>query len=327
MAVPSHCYRLHGVRIASELELPELVHDPGQAAAEVTMRWGSTPAQLHNVTGSVGSVQATANRLLFTLAGTARYLVESGSEIIIESEPGADLETVRMFLLGTAWAACCHQRGLLLMHASVARIGNVTVAFIGPSGSGKSTVAALLASRGYTIASDDTCIITLDAGSPWIVPGYPRLKLWSDALDILPAAAALAQPAVLQPGKFKLPLTTQWRAEPNALDHVLELADDRDGTPLGFAPLNAVESIQVLARNTFRPELLRQQGRQIENFHACADVARAVRVHRWVRPWGAANRRKVIHMLERWLAADAQPAFSKPQGTHAPLLDSSQLMR
>jgi len=301
----THFHVLHGVRIVSDLRLTDVPASAPDPDPQVSIRIATVPRRLANATCTLRSSQTDGEQWLFSAPGVARYLVTAGNEISIEAEHDASEEAVMAFLLGTTWAACCHQRGLLIMHASVALIDGHCVAFVGVSGAGKSTLAALLAARGHRIASDDTCVLTLDGdGAVRVHPSFPRVKLWSDGLSILPAEAA-PTPAI-QPGKFKISIENHWLSESLRLHHVMELADDRNGATTGFETLSGLQATLAVTTNTFRPRLVQLLGRQRENFAMSAAVAKAIGVHRWCRPWGRDRQGEMIDMLSRWIQRPAR---------------------
>ena len=64
-------YRVHGLTIASEFELPDLA--PGAGAPDVMVRRGVVPERLHEPV-SVGVLfEASRDHFLIRLDGTARY--------------------------------------------------------------------------------------------------------------------------------------------------------------------------------------------------------------------------------------------------------------
>ena len=75
-----------------------------------------------------------------------------------------------------------HQRGLLVLHASVVSFDGVAVGFLGERGWGKSTTAAALNARGHALVADDILAIqTGSDGVPMAQPGPPHFKLWPEA--------------------------------------------------------------------------------------------------------------------------------------------------
>jgi hypothetical protein len=82
------------------------------------------------------------------------------------------------YLLGSALAVACHQRGIIPLHCSAVDVRDGCVLFMGPSGAGKSTLAALPRERGHHVIADDVCY--LRGGSKaetWISLGLNPLRL------------------------------------------------------------------------------------------------------------------------------------------------------
>jgi hypothetical protein len=81
----------------------------------------------------------------------------------------------------------------ITLHASGVIIDDRAVLFCGESGAGKSTTAALFATRGHTVVTDDIAPLCLRAGQFWIQPGYPHLRLWEESARALVTADPLPQ--------------------------------------------------------------------------------------------------------------------------------------
>jgi hypothetical protein len=113
------------------------------------------------------------------------FLVRDGCEIVIEPDPAATPERIRLFLLGAAMGVLLHQRGLMVLHASAVEMDGGVVAFLAPKWGGKSTMAAVLHSRGHPLVTDDILAIDLSGPTPVVHPGFPQLKLWPDTLALL----------------------------------------------------------------------------------------------------------------------------------------------
>src|SRR5690606_3396404 len=113
-AAAPYRYRLHGVCAGSEVELPGIVQDEPLAACspDALIRWGSVAQELPGARASASYFQAAGQMLLLHLAGTARYAVSAGREIVVDPYPDAEGSRVRLFLLGSALGALLYQRGL-----------------------------------------------------------------------------------------------------------------------------------------------------------------------------------------------------------------------
>ena len=71
----------------------------------------------------------------------------------------------------------------LALHASVVEVDGRAVAFLGASRRGKSTLAAALARRGYSVLSDDCCVLCRTADGFDVAPTYPGLRLFPENMS------------------------------------------------------------------------------------------------------------------------------------------------
>jgi hypothetical protein len=101
-----------------------------------------------------------------------------------------------------------HLRGTTCLHASAVVVRERVIAFCGPSGSGKSTLAAAMATRGYSLVTDDVLPLrTVPPGDAVLAgPGLPEARLQPSTAAQLGIADQAAPPG---PGQTKL----VWRPE------------------------------------------------------------------------------------------------------------------
>ena len=129
-------------------------------------------------------------RLLLDIPEVARYLVSDGQLIEVEPVPGADAAEVRRFLRMTPAAALYLQRGIPVLHASVALTpGGCAVVLAGDSGAGKSVLLSALLHRGWRLLADDLAPVTLDEDRvPVALPTWPRIRQWPGRAPLTTAA-------------------------------------------------------------------------------------------------------------------------------------------
>jgi hypothetical protein len=174
------CYRLFGLRIASEIDLPELF-ETERGLTDIVFKRGTVVPLGPDAVDCVAQVDGGVT---VEIPEVARFHIRDGREIIVDAENCADPRSVRVFLLGTASGVLIHQRGLLPLHANAVELGSGAVAFSGESGAGKSTLAAWFHDRGARIVADDVCVIGLgEGGEALAMPGLPRFRLWREALE------------------------------------------------------------------------------------------------------------------------------------------------
>lgn len=128
-------YKVYGLLIGSELELPEL-SQVQNTEVDVSIGFGEVPEHLPEVRGSGVLFEAAKNDFLFKFEGIGRYRVQNGNRIIVQPEREASPSEIRLVLLGSSIGALLHQRGMLAIHGSAITDGNQTVILTGQSGVG-----------------------------------------------------------------------------------------------------------------------------------------------------------------------------------------------
>ncbi|MEA3015609.1 MAG: hypothetical protein QOI38_331 [Sphingomonadales bacterium] len=274
----AHCYALFGLSIASELALPGFPEGDGDP--DVAARFGAVAAQDRPV--------AVADDALFlSVPEVGRFRIADGREILIDPEPGASERNLRVYLLGSAMGALLHQRGILPLHANAVAHGERAVAFAGRSGAGKSTLAAWFAGFGREVLCDDVCAIGRDeAGAPLVLPGVPRLRLWSDALARSGRDSMAYDRSFDGQDKYDVPVPPSAPSTPRPLA-ACYLLDEAQGAPT-IERLSPGEAAEALVANTYRGGFVRLLGLTERHFAQCVSLARSVPVYRARRRWGEA---------------------------------------
>jgi hypothetical protein len=264
-------YRLFGLAVRSELELPELPPQPFEGEPDVAIRRGK---------GDRGS--------LITIDGIAEFGVSDGAQIWVWASPDASPRNVRLYLLGSAVGLLLHQRGLLPLHANAVEIDGKAIAFIGPSGSGKSTLAAWFHDNGYRVLADDVCVIRFGADdTPSVCPGLPRLRLWKEALEASGRDArqfARSYAGDDEWDKFDVPLEHAGAPQgstPLAAIYLLAEGDGGEGEQL-----SGVEAAEALFANTYRGRFVAEAGNPKMHWEACVRLVRSTPIFRAARRWG-----------------------------------------
>jgi hypothetical protein len=279
-----YIYKAYQLNIHAEFPIPEFPAGDESANPDVFIRQGKAPLNLEKVTGKGVVYQATANRFLLTMQDLARYLVQNGNEIIVEPAPGSLESDVRVFLLGSCIGALLHQRGILVIHAGAVFTEKGAVLFAGPSGVGKSTLLGELLRRGYKMMVDDVCGVVLDdAGTPLVLPGYPRTRLWSDAADKLGQDVTSMERTRPAMEKYERQLPEQYWNEPTSLRRIYLLTTtNRDELFLKVLP--RIDTFQIVLLNTYRQQFLDGLEMRAPHFHLISSVARQTGVTCVTRP-------------------------------------------
>ncbi len=187
--VKTYSYRAYGTNIRSVVQLPELMRT--ESPPDVRIRYGKVAnsallgslladGEVFERPGCKIVANPGAMSVHWDRVGT--FLIHGGSEVVIEPEPSVPDEDLQPFLTGPVLSVLLHQRGYLVLHASAVVIGNAAVAFLGAKGDGKSTLAAHLQVRGHRLIGDDIVPVNLENNTPVVASGFPRIKLYNDAI-------------------------------------------------------------------------------------------------------------------------------------------------
>jgi hypothetical protein len=331
MANQPHTYRIGPFRYQTDLSIPELplAQQEVDGCPVIRVAIGAIPDALTRPLVATEHCQAGTDELLLRIPGVAGYYVREGQEVVVEPEPAAPALDVRAYLLGNIFAALCHQRRLLPLHAGAVRTARGVVAFLGPSGSGKSSLVAFLARRGYPVVSDDICLI--DPAAPVegrVLPVAPWLKLWRSTLDALgeqpdPHLRTFTEDdkyRVLQEGDgTPLPLAEvvvlkhfglkhfereqvgpkqAGEKEPEVEEH---LARSGDVTKTAFRELSPAQAIRSMLDLTYQAWLVHGTGQTESYFERCGKALEGVRAFDMERPWGFAAMDATLDALEEHL--------------------------
>jgi hypothetical protein len=280
-------YRVFGLRVRSSVELPELLPARDAAAPDVVIELGpvtespQTQSGLTNVGGA----------LILVVPNVARYRIRAGVSITIAPCEGVPERNLRLFLLGSAFGALLHQRGLLPLHANAIEIDGKAVAYMGEPGAGKSTLAAWFHDRGHRIIADDVCVVGFDdAGKAVAKPGLPRLRLWREALEASghdPASYPRSYAGDERFDKFDVPIDSAKTVESDT--PLAALYQLQRGEQASIDRRSGLEAAEAVFANTYRGAYLEVVGDHEAHWTSAVRLVGQVPVFRAARTWGSAR--------------------------------------
>ena len=98
---------------------------------------------------------------------------------------GQTIQDLSTYLLGPVMGFILRRRGITALHASAVCLEGRAIALAGEAGAGKSTAAAALALRGLPVLCEDIAALGQAEGEFAVEPGYPRVCLWPESVEML----------------------------------------------------------------------------------------------------------------------------------------------
>ena len=292
-------YQAFGLKIKSAVPFLDMPQTEGRP--DVTIAHGEAPESLTDPKVSGVRYQAAPGEFLLRVDDVARYYVTHGNRILIEPQPGASDGEILLFLMGSAMGALLHQRNMLPLHGSSVEVHGEGVIFVGPSSVGKSSIAAGFHKKGYPLLSDDVCAVTAENGrDPHIIPGFPRLKLWADALNKLEKDRDGLHRVRLDPEFEKYFVPFEHASDGPTPVRTVFVLDTTNTDQFEVVPLKGMDKIDPILDHTYRPGFLEGLGDKQAHFKQCAAVAAQAAVIRIIRPYKGFRLDELMDLVERY---------------------------
>ena len=216
----------------------------------------------------------------------AQYKIKEGSEIVIEPNVKADIDSIRLFLLGTCMGILLQQRNIFCLHASgvVNNMGKA-ILFMGKSGAGKSTICRYLVEQGYSYIGDDFIpIIRNEQRKLMAIPSYPHTKLWQSSIDILEVDAAHNRHQIRpHVDKYGFINKIQFHNEPIEVTQCIVLSWAQDNLGYKEINLNQGESVAVYRYQTYRYRMTLLGEEEKSLFNHCSMLGQNLSILRILR--------------------------------------------
>jgi hypothetical protein len=256
----------------------------GDQPPDVLIRFGATPAAIENPAQQGVLYEAKPQHFLFKLDRIAHYWVYAGREIVIQPAAGSSADEIRLFLLGTAFAALLQQRGHFILHGSAVVTDQGASIFVGPSGSGKSTLAAALLQRGYRLLCDDVTTIHFDAqGRPQVFPTSTHVKLWADSSEKLMVDTTSMRRVRPQLEKYAVPQPVDWDWGPIPLTALYALTTTKT-LDIELELIGGSQKIKMLTDQIYRAQFSVGLGVRATHLQQVLQIANHCQLYTVKRP-------------------------------------------
>ncbi|KST67761.1 phosphoenolpyruvate carboxykinase (ATP) [Mastigocoleus testarum] len=277
-------YQAYNLNIASEIPLPQLVETKGKP--DVFINLNKTDEKLeHN-----GS-----DRCQGSIPGIGKFLIQNGRKILVNPEPGVEIDRLGIVLTGAVLSVILRQRGFLVIHASCVEINGNAVAFMGASGCGKSTIAATFYTHNYRILSDDIMPIKITPNSAIALPSYPSFKLFPKSLISLGEDTKKLSSVTHKSLKLSYNFTQKFQEKPLNIQKIYVLAKGKQHAIKNLKPQDAFIE---LVRHTRAINLMDSSESMSKHLSMCSQLIQKVSFCRFTRKPSLTDLPKLVKMVE-----------------------------
>lgn len=216
-----------------------------------------------------------------------RYYAGFGKTIIAEPYNDTDEHSVRLFILGSIMAAILYQRGHIPLHASAIERNGKLILFCGNSGAGKSTLLAHLSTKGYTVFTDDICVMQLHQpeGIVYGTASYPMMKLWEGALNEIGHESFSREfkirPHVSKYGHF---FHDSFSTMALPIEKIFILQQSNDVVAISYDRVGPLQAFKLVGRQAYRYRFVAGESLRPNHFALISALIRHIPVIQTKRP-------------------------------------------
>lgn len=277
-------YRAFGLKIASEIRLPELTEtNDKNNPIDISIEIGNLTS-LWNTIGKKGKFIIQERSVLFGILDTAIFCIQEGNKIIVSPFNNRNEDKIRLFILGSCMGILLMQRKILPLHGSAIAIDGKAYALVGDSGAGKSTLASAFLNKGYQLLSDDVVAVSLsNQETPTVFPSYPQQKLWKESLIEFGMETESYRPLFDRETKFAVPVDTNFFSAPLPLGGIIELVKTEE-EEIEIHRMEKLDRLYMMFRHTFRNSLIPRLGLLEWHFRMSTKTITKIDMYRLQRP-------------------------------------------
>lgn len=272
-----YTYLAYDLTISSELQLSGLVELDLVDYVDVVIKFGKVPLSIKNPVVVLYNMQMSKQECLINIENVATFYILDGREIVIQQAIDGNKGDIQVFLMGTVFAYVLQYHDYLVLHGSAVIVNSDNaVIFSGKSGVGKSTTAAAFVKRGYPVLTDDMVAVKLHGSEELeLIPGWPRLKLWQDALDYFGETSEGLISVQNKYNKFEFPVPSPTNLRKRIkISNFYELNAVDEIESIGLKSLvNKIDRLELLIKNTFRYFMLKALNKNSLHLKQCILLA------------------------------------------------------
>ncbi|MFM7022548.1 MAG: hypothetical protein ACKOXB_06180 [Flavobacteriales bacterium] len=287
-------YIAGGVVIETDLYFQDLVEST--ADADIQVVYGAIPDAIENPTTSNSFFSCNDKEALLLLPGIVRFHIIFGSRVVIgllDENRKADGEA---YVLTVVLAVLSYKKGFFPLHGGGVVHNGEAYLFTGRSGAGKSTTIAGLVKEGFQPLADDIANLFLKDGKIFVHPCFPRVKLWSDSMEMLDYSTEKQRTVRSDVDKYLVAMEDHFPTAPVPVKGIYFLKKNEDGNSF-FQETKGMQSYELLRENVYKPWMVKAFDVVQEHFSLMGAIAQTIQIKEFHRPFDKDNIDKMYAAL------------------------------
>lgn len=303
-----YTYKVYGLIIRSEIEIPELtdVDEENVLKYDCTISYGIVPREITKSLIKGTWYQISKKEFYMHINGVAHYYVCNGNSIIVEPEKCIDMRILRVFLLGSSLGLIMSQRNIIALHGGTVAVNDGGIILCGGTGAGKSTLNSAFRKEGFSFLSDDVSALGEDCNGKIVVhPTYSQVKLCKDAMIKMDYDIKDIDLIDNERDKYAIPLNKFFLNYSIPLIGIYEISVG-DISTVEINEITGNEKLKIILGNIYRIELIGCLGLDRDYFKKCLEVVKNIPVYRLIRPRDKFTVNEQVHKIKSTLRVDSR---------------------
>lgn len=290
-------YHAFGLIIESDIPMEELLLTE-DVVSDVEIKKGKVPEVLKQALVNTETFKVSKDEYLAFINGVGKFYVAKGKYILYEPSDKLNIETIKLYLLGSCMGAILYQRGILPLHGSCIRIVDRAVIITGASGAGKSTIAAALRQKNCLSLSDDVVAVNFIDNVLWATPSYPGVKLWEDALARMNIDSDKKSLSRYQEEytKYALKNVNEFYNHPQEIGYIIEIIPIEQSLVTVEEVIGA-KKLELVVNNMFKGLIAEAMGLRSWYYKQCVTIAACTKIYRIKRPKNVPKEQEIAEII------------------------------
>lgn len=278
-------YKVYGLKVKSQMMINELTTLEDKDNIDVNIVYKPMPQDIKEKISKGRNSTYEKQRMWFNIKGLATYCISNGNEVLIELHENADMQLVKVYILGSVLGMVLLQRNIVAIHGGSIVIDNKGYVFTGDKGAGKSTLTTALRQRGYKFVADDVAAIDIGEINK-INPGFGYQKLCEDTMSKLGYDVSKYSPFRSDMNiKYIVPALDSFVYDKVEFAGIFEVEASDDVNSVEIEEIKGTNKVNRIIKNIFRIEIMMYLGgMNPEYFKKCMEISKNVKYYKITRP-------------------------------------------